>query len=565
MRDGLDYCRQLRERFHLQANYPPNQPVGLGDYGYLDGEIFRRRGNMRDLGFVFEAELTDAAGSYQLKSPGSVAVTTERGGEGAAEPRASMTVRFESENALLFQASGVRVQRMADLESLEDFLLSHTRAASWESDLYVVTAVHRAARTTVLQAARGGAALKLEARSVDTQILDLGDEEADVNLRASEGMAVEVIGEGNLSPLLELSRLRATLAGELREELDNGAGPAKMRLVTGWRPGGEASGISIDARERAGTGGLGGEEETELFLAEAFGLEVSGFELERAKTVYIPLLQSCYAWANGNENPPMPAGFHEIGRVRAGTEETAELHAGRVLDERAEQAIAHDIRAMMSPAPDAAGEFAEAIPLPDAFGFVVRSAAGDEVIVGIRGTQTPEEWVKNFTAIPNRFNLAPEYGLVHLGFEIMWGRVRQSVLSALASVPEGTRVTVLGHSLGGAMTNLGAVDLLRNSKWKNIDVCTFGGPRTGMLRFRRKYNKNLQMSFRVTNQGDVVPHVPPVLLGWMHAGKEIDVNGKVEKPHSLKAYLAGLERMGGGDETATVEVKPVGVAMGATA
>ncbi len=84
----------------------------------------------------------------------------------------------------------------------------------------------------------------------------------------------------------------------------------------------------------------------------------------------------------------------------------------------------------------------------------------------------------------------------------------------------------------------------KNFGRSNIDVCTFGGPRVGKIRFRINFNQQIDRCFRVTNRGDIVPHVPSKVTLWNHVGLEIEVNGRMDKPHSLDAYLAGLQNIG---------------------
>ncbi len=101
------------------------------------------------------------------------------------------------------------------------------------------------------------------------------------------------------------------------------------------------------------------------------------------------------------------------------------------------------------------------------------------------------------------------------------------------------------------MAILGAVDVKKNFGKQNIDVCTFAGPRVGKLRFRVNFNKLIEKCFRVTNRGDVVPHVPSKITAWNHVGLEIEVNGRQGNAHSLDAHLAGCQNIG-----QTLEVMP---------
>jgi triacylglycerol lipase len=196
---------------------------------------------------------------------------------------------------------------------------------------------------------------------------------------------------------------------------------------------------------------------------------------------------------------------------------------------------------------------AAAIANPEAFGFVVREEDSGSILLCLRGTQTPREWFRNFTAVPNPFTLVPGFGLVHLGFELMHRSVRNSIVNGLVAVAPDTRITIVAHSLGAAMGTLAAVDLKRNFGRTNVDICTFGGPRVGKVSFRRNFNREVPRCFRVTNLGDVVPHVPSLVTLWNHVGEEIEVDGAMENAHSLDAYLAGLRSIG------TVrEISPIG-------
>ena len=258
----------------------------------------------------------------------------------------------------------------------------------------------------------------------------------------------------------------------------------------------------------------------------------SDFEVDRAISAYIPLLSACYALAN-QQPIAMPDGYHVIAEVRASVD-LANLAATALGDPPEVRA------AVMNDAVAAASSVAD----PSAFGFVVREAATGAVLVCMRGTQTPREWLANFTAVPTPFNEVAGFGLVHLGFERMNRSVRASILQGLTGIDPGVRVTVVGHSLGGAMATLAAVDMKRNFGRTAVNVCTFGGPRTGKPDFRRNFNREIPRCFRVTNQFDIVPHVPSLLTGWVHVGDEIEVDGNVDNAHSLAAYLQGLRNIG---------------------
>jgi hypothetical protein len=256
-------------------------------------------------------------------------------------------------------------------------------------------------------------------------------------------------------------------------------------------------------------------------------IRTTDFEVSRAIDAYIPILECSYQLARGLPFE-LPAGYEEIGRVRAESGEVSRMARGQEAIEAQPEA-----RAM-----------AAAVTFPDLFGFVVREKQTGAILVSIRGTLVAEEWLRNFTVIPADYSFLPDFGTVHLGFQLVYAGVRNSIQQGLAGVPQNARVTIVGHSLGGAMATLAAPDVKRNFNRSQVDLCTFGGPRVGKPGFRRSFAPEIGRCFRVTNQFDIVPHVPTVATGWMHVGEAIEVDGNLDHAHSLTAYLAGLRAIG---------------------
>lgn len=110
-------------------------------------------------------------------------------------------------------------------------------------------------------------------------------------------------------------------------------------------------------------------------------------------------------------------------------------------------------------------------------------------------------------------------------------------------VSEQDRVVVTGHSLGGALAQLSAFYIHRDlspSEQRLAAVYTFGSPRV----FGAKQAKHLDAEspyphFRVVNGADLVPRVPPLLLGFRHAGRNVYIkrNGSIrEDPSWLHVF-----------------------------
>ena len=81
----------------------------------------------------------------------------------------------------------------------------------------------------------------------------------------------------------------------------------------------------------------------------------------------------------------------------------------------------------------------------------------------------------------------------------------------------GCDVICTGHSLGAALSVFAAQDLAAFSmasnspslQQMNVSLMNFGQPRTGNIAWAQLLNQSITGIFRLVNNHDIVPHVPP--------------------------------------------------------
>jgi hypothetical protein len=154
---------------------------------------------------------------------------------------------------------------------------------------------------------------------------------------------------------------------------------------------------------------------------------------------------------------------------------------------------------------------------PVSIGLLLWQAGSGEVVIAIRGTEGIHEWVQDakFDTVPCK--LLPGAGETEDGFTDVYNSFAvnapggQPVTAALATIFGARQVnslTVCGHSLGGALATLQALDAAANSKFKNPIVYTYASPRTGNGQFATTYNVKVPNTFRIANRVDLVPKLP---------------------------------------------------------
>ncbi len=197
--------------------------------------------------------------------------------------------------------------------------------------------------------------------------------------------------------------------------------------------------------------------------------------------------------------------------------------------------------------------------------LVVWGRDGGDVTVAFRGSHSARDWLTDFDVrrVPavavgpgiraedfmpgGRAAVGLQWGCrVHAGF-------MQSALSIVEQVRRldqrevKARLTVTGHSLGGALAVLVAW-LLAGRGWVAESVVTFGGPRVGDGAWRRAYGGVERgalwgRTWRVVNGADVVCRVPSWCAGWRHVGREVflpAIGGMVTGPRLWLKVLSDL-------------------------
>jgi len=97
----------------------------------------------------------------------------------------------------------------------------------------------------------------------------------------------------------------------------------------------------------------------------------------------------------------------------------------------------------------------------------------------------------------------------------------QANVDSLHKLYRTTSVYITGHGLGGAFAVLAAVDINELLNLGTDVVYTFAQPRVGNDAFAAYYTSKLPNTFRVINNADIVPHLPPTTAGYLHSSTEI--------------------------------------------
>ena len=146
--------------------------------------------------------------------------------------------------------------------------------------------------------------------------------------------------------------------------------------------------------------------------------------------------------------------------------------------------------------------------------------AGNALVIGFRGSEETGiwDWITDLKFVQQVYPYGESKNSqvrVHYGFISAYQSVRDAIHNQVKSSPH-RRVICTGHSLGGALATLCALDVQYNFPDKQVSCYTFGSPKVGNSYFKDSYNKRVPQTYRFVNSADTVPSLPPG--GYEHVG-----------------------------------------------
>jgi predicted lipase len=180
------------------------------------------------------------------------------------------------------------------------------------------------------------------------------------------------------------------------------------------------------------------------------------------------------------------------------------------------------------------------------------------LILAFRGTEPLKfrDWLTdaNHQVVPYD-GTNPAIG-VHAGFIAAYKSVREA-LHKLVEQYEPEAVYTSGHSLGGALAGLSALDLRKNFPDLDVICYTYGAPMIGNESFVESYHRYVFKTFAFVYRYDIVPHLPFRRDGYEYTAPLCYLRPASFKmlrivlgvpDHNRKNYIRALEKRGAKDE-----------------
>ncbi|MDU0204575.1 MULTISPECIES: lipase family protein [Paenibacillus] len=187
------------------------------------------------------------------------------------------------------------------------------------------------------------------------------------------------------------------------------------------------------------------------------------------------------------------------------------------------------------------------------FGFIAESDT--QIVIVFRGTSSTSDWISDAIARQTAYPYAKDGGLVHKGFLDIYNSARKQIIAVMSKLSPRKTLYLTGHSLGGCLANLCALDLTANTRFKEPSVYTYGSPRVGNPAFSSLFNRRTGPRYRIYNTNDIVPELPPFIYRsprtdqvyhYLHVKKGVELTyqaGSMSANHAISGYFAELAKL----------------------
>lgn len=170
-------------------------------------------------------------------------------------------------------------------------------------------------------------------------------------------------------------------------------------------------------------------------------------------------------------------------------------------------------------------------PLWDLLAYVGYLPDAQSIVVVFRGTDSSSlyNWMDNLRAWrTDHMYPMPQapHAKIHSGFYLLWSAsslqstITTLVGNLLVKFPKA-RLYAAGHSMGGALAQLCAIDFKFYYNFTEVYVYTFGAPRLGNIEFAALFVNSTTEAWRLTHNRDIVPSLPFMMMGFHHAAREV--------------------------------------------
>lgn len=213
------YGSIIRGETTFFANWPPNAPREIGDFGRVNGALFEFFGRL-------DPAETEALGKRQGPSPAGYDImfksARKLNSHLSAEVKAIvgdgkvlLEFHFSSEEGIVLVAPSIMITEITSMAELGRVLNKRRKEGNWIMEHAVIVQVSVAESATIVLSDQAQAGMQFAiAAGVPVNPHLIARLDAGTSLVSYHGVGIKIVGEGPLTPLFKLASLQRRVLGK---------------------------------------------------------------------------------------------------------------------------------------------------------------------------------------------------------------------------------------------------------------------------------------------------------------------------------------------------------------
>lgn len=189
-------------------------------------------------------------------------------------------------------------------------------------------------------------------------------------------------------------------------------------------------------------------------------------------------------------------------------------------------------------------------PTAEKFGFIAESQ--DTIVIAFRGTDSYQDNESDQDIFQVPYPFVKNSGKTHRGFTCIYQSTRDKLIRELMKLSTTKRLLITGHSLGGSLAVISALDIAVNTEFRNPIVYTYGCSRVGDPDFVEEFDDVVKNSINVFNVYDIIHYMPDKAypppfteegIYYKHVETSYPVSfqlNSIARNHSISCYFKNL-------------------------
>lgn len=194
------------------ANWTPESPITVGDYGYIKGYRFTRDGNISEYKLDFELDSVRAKTATFEKKDGLTINTSASASGNLDNQNTKLDLQFGNEGSFLYHLSDITnnqfKERRVAFEKIGKLILSSE--IKWKDDYVLVVEVKQAGKAFIIVADSANASMQIECKSDIPGSLNLANAAGNIGYTKDSDRVIKYDVKETISPLfrvVEFSRV----------------------------------------------------------------------------------------------------------------------------------------------------------------------------------------------------------------------------------------------------------------------------------------------------------------------------------------------------------------------